>query len=290
MLVHAWGRPRRKFRRDVERILSIWLPLGLFIVVTLFPFYWMAITSVKPDRELYNVRAAQYWVVQPTFEHYIYLLTRTLYWRWLFNTMLISISATMLAVGMAILAGYALARLRFWGAAVFGTAIGISYLVPQSLLFIPMFDVIRAFGIGDTYLAMVLPYQTFLVPFCTFLLAGYFKSIPQELEECARIDGAGRIEALFRIVLPLAMPGIVSATIFSFTLCWNEYLYAMVFTTSSTMKTVPIGVVSELIHGDVFFWGSLMASAMLGSIPVVIVFAFFAEYYVAGLTAGAVKG
>jgi len=281
---------RVRLRRRAERTLLVWLPLGLFIILTLFPFYWMAITSVKPDRELYNLRAAQYWVSQPTLDHYVYLLQKTIYWRWLFNTMFVAITSTTLSVGIAILSGYALARLRFWGAGVFGLVIGVSYLVPQTLLFIPMFDVIRTLNIADTYLAMILPYQTFLIPFCTFLMLGYFKSIPQELEECARIDGASRIGALLWIVLPLATPGILSATIFSFTFCWNEYLYALVFTTSSTMKTLPIGVVTELIHGDVFFWGSLMASAMLGAIPVTIVYTFFAEYYVAGLTAGAVKG
>ena len=281
---------RVRLRRHAERTLLVWLPLGLFIILTLFPFYWMAITSVKPDRELYNLRAAQYWVSQPTLDHYVYLLQKTIYWRWLFNTMFVAITSTTLSVGIAILSGYALARLRFWGAGVFGLVIGVSYLVPQTLLFIPMFDVIRTLNIADTYLAMILPYQTFLIPFCTFLMLGYFKSIPQELEECARIDGASRIGALLWIVLPLATPGILSATIFSFTFCWNEYLYALVFTTSSTMKTLPIGVVTELIHGDVFFWGSLMASAMLGAIPVTIVYTFFAEYYVAGLTAGAVKG
>ncbi len=270
--------------------MTFWLPLGVFVVVTLFPFYWMLVTSLKPNLELYDLRAFPLWVARPTLEHYVYLFERTLYWRWLLNTMLVALGSTAIALTFGILAGYALARLRFWGAAVFGIAMGISYLVPQSLLFIPMFQVVRTLHVFDTYWALILTYPTFLVPFCTLLLLGYFKSIPIELEECALIDGAGRIGVLVRIVLPLALPGILSAGIFGFTFSWNEFLYALVFTSTMTMKTAPIGVVTELIRGDVFFWGSLMAGALVGSVPVALVYAFFAEHYVAGLTAGAVKG
>jgi multiple sugar transport system permease protein len=274
----------------VKRILTFWLPLIGFIVITLFPFYWMLIASLKPNNELYNLRVFPFWVFRPVLDHYKYLFTNTLYATWLMNTLIVSISSTAISLVFGILAGYALARLRFYGAGVLGVAIFVSYLVPQTLLFIPMFDVIKTLNIADTYWALILTYPTFLIPFCTWLLMGYFKSIPKELEESALIDGSSRIGALVRIVLPLAMPGILSAGIFAFTLSWNEFIYALVFITTTPMKTLPVGVVNELIRGDVFFWGSLMAGALLGSVPVAIIYSFFVEHYVAGLTAGAVKG
>ena len=274
----------------IKRIFTFWTPLLAFIIVTLFPFYWMLVASLKPNRELYNLRIFPFWVFDPTLDHYRYLFTNTLYATWLLNTLIISIASTAISLLFGILAGYALARLRFWGAGVLGVAIFVSYLVPQTLLFIPMFDVIKTLNLGDTRWALILTYPTFLIPFCTALLMGYFKSIPRELEESALIDGSSRLRALVEIVLPLAMPGILSAGIFAFTLSWNEFIYALVFITTTPMKTLPVGVVNELIRGDVFFWGSLMAGALLGSVPVALIYSFFVEYYVAGLTAGAVKG
>ena len=165
----------------------------------------------------------------------------------------------------------------------------MTYLVPPTLLFIPLANIIRTFQLGDTPWALILTYPTFLIPFCTWLLMGYFKTIPKELEECARIDGATRFGAMIRIIFPIAVPGILSAGIFAFTLSWNEFIYALVFLSSPEKKTVPVGVVSELIRGDIYFWGQLMAGALLGSIPVALVYSFFVEYYVTGLT-GSVKG
>ena len=274
----------------IKRVFAFWVPLIAFIIITLFPFYWMLIASLKPNRELYNLRIFPFWVFDPTLDQYKYLFTNTLYSTWMVNTLIVSISSTAISLVFGILAGYALARLRFWGAGALGVAIFVSYLVPQTLLFIPMFDVIKSLNIGDTYWALILTYPTFLVPFCTALLMGYFKSIPRELEESALIDGSSRLRAIVEIVLPLAMPGILSAGIFAFTLSWNEYIYALVFITTTPMKTLPVGVVNELIRGDVFYWGSLMAGALLGSVPVALIYSFFVEYYVAGLTAGAVKG
>ncbi len=274
----------------MRRVLIFWVPLILFIVITLFPFYWMLLASLKANSELYSLRSFPFWVSTPTLDHYKYLFEKTLYARWLVNTLIISIASTAISLAFGILAGYALARLRFRGAGILGVAVFISYLVPQTLLFIPMFDVIKTLNIGDTYWALILTYPTFLIPFCTWLLMGYFKSIPKELEESALMDGATRIVAMVRIVLPLAMPGILSAGIFAFTLSWNEFIYALVFITTTPMKTLPVGVVNELIRGDVFFWGSLMAGGLLGSVPVAIFYSFFVEHYVAGLTAGAVKG
>ncbi len=277
-------------QRPLERLALFHLPLWLFLIVTLFPFYWMLITSIKPNAELYNVRMNPFYVLQPTLDHFRYLLRETIFPTWSFNTLYVSILSTAISLFAGILAGYALARLRFKGAGIIAVGIFVTYLVPPTLLFIPLADVVRTFGLLDSPWALILTYPTFLIPFCTWLLMGYFKTIPRELEECAMIDGATRIQALMKIVLPLALPGILSAGIFAFTLSWNEFIYALVFLSSTDIKTIPVGVVSELIRGDVFFWGPLMAGALLGSIPVAIIYSFFVEYYVAGLTAGAVKG
>ena len=277
-------------QRPLERLALFHLPLWLFLIVTLFPFYWMLITSIKPNAELYNVRMNPFTVLQPTLDHFRYLLRETIFPTWSFNTLYVSILSTAISLVAGILAGYALARLRFKGAGIIAVGIFVTYLVPPTLLFIPLADVVRTFGLLDSPWALILTYPTFLIPFCTWLLMGYFKAIPRELEECAMIDGATRIQALMKIVLPLALPGILSAGIFAFTLSWNEFIYALVFLSSTDIKTIPVGVVSELIRGDVFFWGPLMAGALLGSIPVAIIYSFFVEYYVAGLTAGAVKG
>jgi multiple sugar transport system permease protein len=270
-----------------------YLPLAAFIAFTLFPFYWMAVTAVRPDQELYRTwrqaNAAPLWTLEPTLEHVKGLLRTTAFPTWLWNTMLIAIVSTAISLVCGMFAGYALARLRFRGSEFLGTAIFITYLVPQTLLFIPLADIVRDMQLGNTPWALMLTYPTFLIPFCTWLLMGYFKTIPRELEECARIDGATRFDAMWRIIFPSAIPGILSAGIFAFTLSWNEFIYALVFMASADQKTVPVGVVSELIRGDVFFWGQLMAGALLGSVPVALVYSFFVEYYVAGLT-GSVKG
>ena len=269
------------------------IPLALFLIFLLFPFYWMVITTFRPDGELYRPwRAANYtpfWTWNPTLDHIKYLFTETVFATWMWNTMLIALASTVISLICGVLAGYALSRLTFPFAGSLGTGIFITYLVPQTLLFIPLADIIRNFKIGDTPWALILTYPTFLIPFVTWLMMGYFKAIPKELEECARIDGAARWQAMVYIILPLAVPGILSAGIFAFTLSWNEFIYALVFLSSPQQKTVPVGVVSELIRGDVFYWGSLMCGALLGSIPVAVAYSFFVEHYVAGLT-GSVKG
>ena len=269
------------------------IPLTAFILALLFPFYWMLVTTFRPDGELYRPwnrpNYTPFWTTNPTLEHIRYLFTETLFGTWLYNTMLIALASTVISLVCGLLAGYALARLRFRFAGSLGTGIFVTYLVPQTLLFIPLAEIIRTFRLADSPWALILTYPTFLIPFCTWLLMGYFKTIPKELEECARIDGASRIQAMVRIIFPIATPGILSAGIFAFTLSWNEFIYALVFLSTTEQKTVPVGVVSELIRGDVFFWGPLMAGALLGSIPVAFVYAFFVEHYVAGLT-GSVKG
>lgn len=272
-----------------KRLIVFYIPLLLFLIALLFPFYWMLVTSLKPDVELYNARNAPFLVWNPTLSHWLYLFTNTLFTQWAWNTLLVATASTALSLLAGVLAGYALSRLTFRGSTSFGILIFITYLVPPTLLFIPLASVIAELHLLDSPWALILTYPTFLVPFSAWLLMGYFKTIPKELEECARIDGATRLQAMIKIVLPLGMPGILSAGIFSFTLSWNEFLYALVFISSPQHKTIPVGVVSELIKGDVFFWGALMAGALFGSVPVAFVYSFFVENYVSGMT-GAVKG
>ena len=275
-------------RSALTSTLTFYLPLWAFLVLLLFPFYWMLVTAVRPNKELYNLSLNQLWTSHPTLQHFQKLLFDTHFAPWLQNTMLIALGATALALSCAVFAAYAVQRLRFRGSGVLGVAIFLSYLVPPVILFIPLARIINELGLWDRPAALILTYPTFLIPFATWLLMGYFKSIPVELEDCARIDGATRVQVLRHILLPLALPGILSALIFSFTLSWNEYLYALVFLSSTGSKTIPVGLATELITGDVFQWGPLMAGALLGSVPVALIYSFFVEHYVAGLT-GALK-
>jgi len=271
-----------------RRIFTIYLPLFVFLFVLLFPFYWMAITAVKPDAELLSREGNPFWVVQPTLAHIKKLLFDTAYPDWLWNTIVVSVASTVISIFCSVLAAYAIERLRFRGSRYVGMSIFLAYLVPPSILFIPLAAMVYKLNLFDTRFALILTYPTFLIPFGTWLLMGYFKSIPLELEECALIDGASRLQILVKIILPLAVPGLISVGIFAFTLSWNEFIYALTFVSSSEVKTVPVGVVTELVEGDVYHWGSLMAGALFGSLPVAILYSFFVEYYVSGLT-GAVK-
>jgi ABC-type glycerol-3-phosphate transport system permease component len=365
---HVFSRPKDRNRRPVRfyawRLITLWGPLAFFLLFTLSPFYYMLIASLKDQQlEVHDPSVFPFWVFHPNLNQYIDLFARTQFPRWALNTTLVAVISTLVSLTFGTLAGYALARLRFRGAGLLGIISFVTYLVPQTLLFIPLNIVITRlpipfflvtvifstvavgvpllmlvvpperrvgwgplaswlpgillFGIGvslglwgltakgaaldeidlggstnlsNTLWALVLTYPTFLVPFCTWLLTGYFQSIPRELEESALIDGASRVQAMLRIVVPLALPGVLSAFIFAFTLSWNEYIYALVFLTTTANRTIPVGVVNELIRGDVYFWGTLMAGALLGSVPVAIVYSFFVDKYVSGLTAGAVKG
>ena len=271
-----------------RKLVTVYLPLAIFLFVLLFPFYWMVITSVKPDGELLSRDGNPFWVIAPTLAHFKKLLFDTSYPEWLWNTVLVSVVATGFSLFASVLAAYAIERLRFQGAKQVGLSIFLAYLVPPSILFIPLSAIVFQLGLFDTRWALILTYPTFLIPFSTWLLMGYFRSIPFELEECALIDGATRWQILVKIVLPLAVPGLISAGIFAFTLSWNEFIYALTFISSSEMKTVPVGVVTELVEGDVYHWGPLMAGALLGSLPVAFVYSFFVEHYVSGLT-GSVK-
>jgi multiple sugar transport system permease protein len=272
-----------------RRVVTLYLPLLVILFVLLFPFYWMVLTSIKPDEQLIDMNTYNpFWVVHPTFKHISKLLFETQYPRWLWNTMYVAVGATTLSIIASVLAAYAIVRLRFRGADTVGVLIFFAYLVPPSILFIPLASVIQAYGLFDSPLSLILVYPTLLIPFSTWLLMGYFKTIPFELEECALIDGASRWQILTRIVVPLAVPGLISAFIFSFTLCWNEFIYALTFLQSTPNKTVPVAIVNEFVDGDIYKWGSLMAGALVGSLPLVILYAFFVEHYVSAMT-GAVK-
>jgi multiple sugar transport system permease protein len=272
-----------------RRMVFIYLPLACFVLILLFPFYWMTITAFKPNAELYNYKEySPFWINSPTLDNIRKLLFQTAYPRWLLTTMSVAVGATVLSLIASVLAAYAIQRLRFKGSEYVGLAIYLGYLVPPSILFIPLSTMVFKLGLFDTPLALILIYPTFLVPFCTWLLIGYFKSIPYEMEECALIDGATRLQILRRITLPLAVPGLISAGIFSFTLSWNEFIYALAFIQSSEKKTVPVAILTELVSGDVYQWGALMAGSLLGSLPVAIFYSFFVDYYVSSLS-GAVK-
>ena len=277
-------------RRKRSWKIATHLMLLPFLIFALFPFYHMVLTSLKTDRELYDRASVPLVIAQgPTLEHYVKLVWDTGFMTWIQNSLLVTLLATTASVVIGTIAAYALARLKFVGVNSFGTGIFIVYLVPTSLLFLPLAQVVNWLGLGDSKWALVVTYPTFLIPFCTWLLMGYFRTVPKEVEECAMVDGATRIQALWRIVLPMAVPGLVCAILFAFTLSWNEFIYALTFTSSSDQITASVGVTSELIRGDTYFWGALMAGAVLGSVPIVILYVFFLDYYVSGLTAGAIK-
>ena len=273
-----------------QRTFRLYLPLTGYAVFLLFPFLWMLIVSLKPDQDLLRTELNPFLLASVTLDHYRYLFEETEFLRWTLNTFVVTVGAMFLSLFCSILIGYALGRFRFRGGNFLGVGIFLAYLVPPTLLFIPLSQIVSRFNFYNKYWALIFTYPTFLIPFAGWLLMGYFRTIPIELEQAALVDGATRLQAMLRIVLPLALPGVLSAGIFCFTLGWNEFLYALVFMGSGEMKTVPVGVVSDLIRADVYFWGSLMAAGILGSIPVAIAYSFFVDNYISGLTAGATKG
>jgi len=279
----------RRLWRRINRVLFPYLPLIIVLIVLLFPFYWMLITSLKTLGETYNLDTPLI-VKQPTLANYVWLFVKSSFARWFLNSIAVSVSTTIFSLLISIMAGYAIAHLRFSGAAVIGILIFVTYLVPRTLLFIPVTVVVQQLHAYGKLASLVLVYPTFVIPFCTWLLSGYFKTLPLEPEECAMVDGCSRIGAITRITLPLAVPGILTAGIFGFTLAWNELLYAIVLVNGEMNRTLPVGIVNSLINRDTYLWGPLMAGATLGSIPVALFYFFFMDLYVGGLTAGAVKG
>jgi multiple sugar transport system permease protein len=281
---------RRKRLRRLRRLFGLYLPLAAFLFFALFPFYWMALSSFKANSELYNLHANRLWITHFTLDHYRHLFENTVILHWLWNSFFVSFLTSCISMAFGVMAGYALARLKFPGAQAFGLATFVTYLVPTTLIFIPLASVVQWLGLSNSIWALVATYPTFLIPFCTWMLIAYFKSIPKDMEECAMIDGCSRIGAMVRIVLPMAIPGVIFSAMFSFTLSWNEFVYALTFISSTTQKTMSVAVPTELIRGDAYFWGELMAASLIGSVPVAVLYSFFMEYFVSGLTAGALKG
>ena len=272
----------------MTRVLS-YAAVAAVLLFTLYPFLSMLLTSLKSVSELYDRTIPPLWVAHPTLRNYEKLLGATDYLRWYVNSVLVGLMSTSISVACSTLAAYALSRIRMPGSEALGTAVFAVYLVPPSLLFLPLAGVVNNLGLTNTLWSLILTYPTFQIPFATWLLIGYFHGIPQEVEDSARVDGANRLQVLGRIVIPMALPGLVTVTIFSFTLAWGELVYALTFIAQSQLATVSLGTVTQLIRGDAFFWGSLMAGGLLAAVPIVIVYAFLSDYYVAGLTAGSIK-
>ena len=277
-------------REAIERLQTTvaYVVLGFLLLLVLFPFYWMTITSFKTEDQMRSL-VSMFWPSPFVVENYTQLLTKTDFAIWYRNSALVAISSTLVATAIGTIGAYALARLRFLGRAFLSSATLITYLVPPSILFIPLYAQIRTMGLADSLAGLVAAYPSFTVPFVTWLLMGYFGSIPEELEEAAMIDGATRFGAFRRIILPLAAPGVLAAGLFAFTQAWNEFLYALVFISDVKQRTLPVGL-STFITGDVYGWGYLMAGAVLTTLPVIVVYTYLQRYMVEGLTAGSVKG
>jgi multiple sugar transport system permease protein len=265
--------------------------IALFMVFFLFPPYWMAITSFKTNQEIEGMRGIPLIIQEgATLRHYVDLFGKTEFLVFFKNSILVTVPTVLLSMVISVLAAYGLSRLGFMGAGVIGTGVFLVYLVPDSLLFIPLFKIIGWLGLLNSKWALVLVFPTAIVPFCTWLLIGYFASIPKELDEAALVDGANHLQMLVRIFLPVALPGLIAATIFAFTVSWSGFLYPLAFIFSTEQQVLTTGIVTSLIRGDVYHWGGLMAGALLACLPPVLLYAFLMDYYISGLTAGSTKG
>jgi multiple sugar transport system permease protein len=280
------GRRRRsRARREVRRHLLIYTGLAPLLVIAIFPVFWMALTAFKEEADLYRMDQVPFWFhLPPTLKNFAVLFDHTYFGTALVNTGLLVASVILITLVTAVPAGYVLARLRLPGSQTLGTAIFITYLVPGIILFLPLARVVGLLGLFDSWWALVVVYPTFTIPFCTWLLMGFFKTLPPSIEEAAWVDGCGLVGGIVRVVLPLSRPGIAIATIFSFTLSMNEVLYAAVYVGPREQKTVTAAIAATLIRGDIFFWGALMAAALLVGLPVAILYVLFIDYFVQGLT------
>jgi multiple sugar transport system permease protein len=269
--------------------------LVIFAVFFLTPPIFMLITSLKTNAEI-SAAGSPWWIFHPTLGNYVELLTSSTYLRFFCNSALVSLLVVAVTMGVSIPAAFALSRMRFWGSATLATGIFLTYLVPETLLFLPLFKTfvlvkeVTGIEMINHWWVLVVLYPTLTVPFCTWIMIGYFASIPKELDEAAVIDGAGYLQILVKIFLPVALPGIIAATIFAFTVSWAQFLYPLAFTTSVDQLVLPVGIITTFIRGDVFTWAQIMTAALLGAAPPLILYAFLMDYYIAGLTAGATKG
>jgi multiple sugar transport system permease protein len=288
--------PARPARSSLKRgrrwaLFASYFFLILFAIFFLTPPYYMIITSLKTDAEMAHMATNPWFIFNGvTLDQYKLLLFGTDFLIFFKNTVIVTLCVVAITMVVSVLAAFALSRMRFWGSTVMATGIFLTYLIPDTLLFIPMFQIVKSIGLLNSYWGMVLVYPTLTVPFCTWIMIGYFQSIPRELDEAALIDGAGHMQMLWRIFIPVALPGIIAATIFAFTVSWAQFLYPLAFTTSADQLVLPVGIITSLIKGDVFNWGQIMTGALLGAAPPLIIYAFLMDYYIAGLTAGATKG
>ena len=269
---------------------SFYGAVAFFVILAAFPFYWMLITSFKTNADLYNVANIPFWFNDPpTLEHFRYLFEQTLFARWLWNSLVIGVCVVVITLVTAVPAAYSLARLTGRTGESLGIGIFLTYLVPPTLLFLPLSRVIAGLGLQNSMWSLVLVYPTFTIPFCTWLLMGFFKAMPPEIEEAAIVDGCSLFGAFFKMTIPLSLPGILTAVIFTFTLTLQEFVYALTFISSSDQKPITLGVATDLIRGDIFYWGEIMAGALIASIPVAIAYNLFLDRFIAGITGGAVK-
>lgn len=272
------------------REVSFFVAVAFFVVLTTFPFYWMLITSLKTNSDLYNVTNIPFWFNEaPTLEHFRYLFEQTLFTRWLLNSLIIGVCVVVITLIAAVPAGYSLARMTGRNAEALGIGIFLTYLVPPTLLFLPLSRIVADLGLQNSLWSLVLVYPTFTIPFCTWLLMGFFKAMPPEIEEAAIVDGCSLFGAFIKMTIPLSLPAIFTVVIFTFTLTLQEFVYALTFISSSAQKPITLGVATDLVRGDIFFWGEIMAGALIASIPVAIAYNFFLDRFIAGITGGAVK-
>ncbi|OJW19029.1 MAG: ABC transporter permease [Rhodospirillales bacterium 69-11] len=276
-----------------QRQWALWgsyIALGVFVIMFLVPPFYTLMTSLKSSAEI-SAQSGSPWIVHhPTLENFWYLITYPNFQTYYLNSVMVTVVTVVVSMVISVMAAFSLARMGFWGSQVLATGVFLTYLVPASLLFIPLFQIVGALGLINNVWALVLLYPTLAVPFCTWIMIGYFSSIPKELDEAALIDGAGYVQILLRIFIPVAMPGIIAATIFAFTVSWGAFLYPLAYLYTSNQMVLTVGIISDLIRGDVFQWGKIMAACLLASMPPIIIYAFLMDYYVAGLTAGATKG
>jgi multiple sugar transport system permease protein len=286
-MARAMAPPMTQRRKEIRRHVMIYAALAPYVLIAVFPIYWMAITAFKQDPDLYRMENIPFWFnLPPTLRNFDILFYQTNYGAWLWNTFAISVWVALITLVTAVPAGYALARLKLPGAENTGIAIFLTYLVPPIILFLPLSRIVAELGLQDSWWALVVVYPTFTIPFCTWLLMGFFKTVPMEIEEAARVDGCGQAGAFLRVILPISLPGVLTSVIFAFTLSMQDFLYGLAFVSPGDQKPVPVGVPTELIRGDVYYWGSLMGAALLVGLPVAVLYNFFLDRFIQGITGG----
>jgi multiple sugar transport system permease protein len=277
-------------RQNQWALWGSYIALAVFVVIFLVPPFYTLMTSLKASAEISAQTGSPWLVRHPTLENFWYLITYPNFQTYYLNSVLITIATVAVSMVISVLAAFSLARMGFFGSELLSTGVFLTYLIPASLLFLPLFQIVGFLGLINSVWCLILLYPTLAVPFCTWIMIGYFSSIPKELDEAALIDGAGYLQMLWRIFIPVAMPGIIAATIFAFTVSWGQFLYPLAYLYTSNQMVLTVGIISDLIRGDVFQWGKIMAACLLASLPPILIYAFLMDYYVAGLTAGATKG